>query len=434
MDISLPAVKTPTDVLAVVPYLLGFSPEHSIVVIAMRNRRVVFQARADVPPADEIVTMAGHLATVVARQRVDSALVVAYGAEAEVTPTVEVLRESLESRHITVSDALRADNGRYWSYVCRRPDCCPPEGTPYDVATTTLAAEATYAGLSPAASRRELVGRLAPVGGLARIAMYAAAERADVRLSALVDNALVDDALAEHARVDGAPDSEVVDDNALVDGGLLHPAIAGPSADGDRPASSDGPDLSPKPLRPQPRSSEPRSSEPLSPESARRVRAAVYEAGVLAVDEANARIGAIAPLDDDAVAWLALLLVNIPVRDYAWDQVGRDVEGSVGLWTDIVRRVERELAAAPATLLAFAAWRNGDGAIASIALDRALDADPDYSMAQLLLHGIDNGLPPRAWLDVPPPGVPRPARRRRSGSQGRRPRRVRVIPPGGSTR
>jgi hypothetical protein len=164
------------------------------------------------------------------------------------------------------------------------------------------------------------------------------------------------------------------------------------------------------------------------------VRAAVYEAGVLAVDEANARIGAIAPLDDDAVAWLALLLVNIPVRDYAWDQVGRDVEGSVGLWTDIVRRVERDLAAAPATLLAFAAWRNGDGAIASIALDRALDADPDYSMAQLLLHGLDNGLPPSAWLDGPPPDSPRPAGRRRPRSRGRRPRRVRVVPPSGSSR
>ena len=52
MDISLPAVKTPTDVLAVVPYLLGFTPERSIVVIAMRDRRVVFQARADVPATD----------------------------------------------------------------------------------------------------------------------------------------------------------------------------------------------------------------------------------------------------------------------------------------------------------------------------------------------------------------------------------------------
>ncbi len=378
MDISLPAVKTPTDVLAVVPYLLGFTPEQSIVVIAMRDRRVVFQARADLPATNEIAAVAAHLATVVARQRVDSALIVAYGADAEVRPTVEVLRESLEDRRITVSDALRADGGRYWSYVCRRPDCCPPAGTPYDVASTTLAAAATYAGLSPAASRRDLEASLAPVDGLARIAMRAASERAERRLSALIEDA-------------GGPAP-----------GTVRPKSAGDGA--------------------------------TEMECANLARAAVYEAGVRAVDEANACIGAIAPLDDDALAWLALLLVNVPVRDYAWERVDRDVEGSVDLWTDVVRRVEPDLVAAPATLLAFAAWRNGGGAIASIALDRALDADPAYPMARLLLDAIDNGLAPSAWLDVPPPGSPRPVRRRRQGRHRPRSSRARVVPPGRTIR
>ena len=377
MDISLPAVKTPTDVLAVVPYLLGFTPERSVVVIAMRDRRVVFQARADLPPTDEIAAVAGHLATVVARQRVDSALIVAYGADADVTPTVDVLRESLEARRVRVSDALRADNGRYWSYVCRRSECCPPSGTPYDVATTALAAEATFAGLSPAASRRNLEARLAPVDGLARIAMGAATERAERRLSALIDDA------------------------------------AGRSATGDGRPTSDGG----------------RTSQL---ECANLARAAVYEAGGRAVNAANACIGRIAPLDDDALAWLALLLVNVPVRDYAWERVDRDVGGSVDLWTDVVRRVEPDLVAAPATLLAFAAWRNGGGAIASIALDRALEADPAYPMARLLLDAIDNGLAPSAWLDVPPPESPRPVRRR--GRHGPKARRARAVPPGRSIR
>jgi Domain of unknown function (DUF4192) len=379
MDISLPAVKTPTDVLAVVPYLLGFTPERSIVVIAMRDRRVVFQARADVPATDEVAAMAGHLATVVARQRVDSALIVAYGADADVTPTVDVLRESLEARQVRVSDALRADGGRYWSYVCQRPECCPPSGTPYDVATTALAAEATYAGLSPAASRRDLEARLAPVDGLARIAMRAASERAERRLSALLEDAVGDLAPgADHSTSDDGPAMEV--------------------------------------------------------ESANLIRAAVYDAGVRAIDAANASIATIVPLDDDAVAWLALLLIHVPVRDYAWERIDRDVAGSVDLWTEIVRRVEPDLVAAPATLLAYAAWRNGGGAIASIALDRALDADPACPMARLLLDAIDNGLAPSAWLDVPPPDSPRPVRRRRQGRRGQASRRARVVPPGRSIR
>ena len=91
------------------------------------------------------------------------------------------------------------------------------------------------------------------------------------------------------------------------------------------------------------------------------------------------------------------------------------------------------LVAAPATLLAFAAWRNGGGAIASIALDRALDADPAYPMARLLPDAIDNGLAPSAWLDVPHPvGANHPAAT--AGTAGQRSGRVRVVPPGRTTR
>ena len=50
--------------------------------------------------------------------------------------------------------------------------------------------------------------------------------------------------------------------------------------------------------------------------------------------------------------------------------------------------------AAPASLLAFTAWQGGNGALANVALDRALADDPGYSMAQLLRDVIDAGTPP----------------------------------------
>ena len=50
--------------------------------------------------------------------------------------------------------------------------------------------------------------------------------------------------------------------------------------------------------------------------------------------------------------------------------------------------------AAPAALLAFVAWQCGDGALANVALDRALADDPRYSMAQLLRQVISAGAPP----------------------------------------
>jgi len=49
---------------------------------------------------------------------------------------------------------------------------------------------------------------------------------------------------------------------------------------------------------------------------------------------------------------------------------------------------------APAALLGFVAWQSGNGALANVALDRALAEDPHYSMAVLLRQAVDSGAPP----------------------------------------
>lgn len=52
------------------------------------------------------------------------------------------------------------------------------------------------------------------------------------------------------------------------------------------------------------------------------------------------------------------------------------------------------------------AWQSGDGALANVALDRALDADPRYSMALLLREAISAGaLPSAARLPMTPEEV-----------------------------
>ena len=72
----------------------------------------------------------------------------------------------------------------------------------------------------------------------------------------------------------------------------------------------------------------------------------------------------------------------------------------VAFWSDVVRRVPDEAVAGPASMLAFCAWQEGNGALAQIALDRAQAAQPDYSLASLLREAVSAGLPPRAA--VPP--------------------------------
>ena len=122
-------------------------------------------------------------------------------------------------------------------------------------------------------------------------------------------------------------------------------------------------------------------------------------------------------LDDDEVAWLTVLLTHVAVRDRAWSRTdGRDED--ISLWTDVLRRAEPDLIAAPGCLLAFAAWRSGHGALAAVALERVLSAHPGYSLAVLLDEALRRGVAPSALDGWPGSDDGAVLRRRR-----RRPRR-----------
>jgi hypothetical protein len=100
---------------------------------------------------------------------------------------------------------------------------------------------------------------------------------------------------------------------------------------------------------------------------------------------------------------LARLLVGLRdplVRDAAWMAMTReDAREHVGLWTDVVRRCPRELLAAPAALLGFAAWLSGQGALAWCAIDRCRESAPDYALAGMLAEMLVHAVPPSAWED-----------------------------------
>jgi hypothetical protein len=100
-------------------------------------------------------------------------------------------------------------------------------------------------------------------------------------------------------------------------------------------------------------------------------------------------------------AWLALVLTRLRIRDDAWARMDpAHREAHRRLWTDVARRAQPGYAAAPASLLAVTAWQGGDGALANLAIDRALTDTPGYSMALLLRNALDAGVPPSAA--VPP--------------------------------
>ena len=181
------SLRTPQDVLAATPYLLGFHPEDSVVLFGCKGTRLVFHLRGDLPPPAQAAGMAVSFAELLHARKITDVLAIGYGPDSTVSPMVTALELEMKRRGIAVRELLRADGGRFWSYLCGSPLCCPPDGTPYEIATTALAASATVAGRVVLPNREAVVRTLDPPVGLALAAMRVATDRAGVRLCGLLE-------------------------------------------------------------------------------------------------------------------------------------------------------------------------------------------------------------------------------------------------------
>ena len=50
--------------------------------------------------------------------------------------------------------------------------------------------------------------------------------------------------------------------------------------------------------------------------------------------------------------------------------------------------------------MALIAWADGDGAVALMAADRACDLEPTNTLAPLVIHALQHGLPPNTWASL----------------------------------
>jgi hypothetical protein len=108
--------------------------------------------------------------------------------------------------------------------------------------------------------------------------------------------------------------------------------------------------------------------------------------------------GSVGPADAGRMLVLASL---VPTRDAAWVEITReDSVAHLDLWRELVRRSPRDLLPGAASLLAFAAWQHGDGALAWCAIDRCLEVDPDYSMAHCVAEVLTRAVPPTVWQQI----------------------------------
>ncbi len=154
--------RSPEDVLAAVPVILGFEPAESLVMLTFGGRET-FHARVDLPPdetrSEEVI---GLLLEPARQHLIRRVMFVAYSTRAELADSVlDGLRGAFVSAGIEVGMDLRAD-GTQW-FLPGQP------GVPYDVAAHRFRVDSVLEGQVVSRSREELAARLEPTAGVALV-------------------------------------------------------------------------------------------------------------------------------------------------------------------------------------------------------------------------------------------------------------------------
>jgi len=319
----LASLRDPAEVLAALPYLLGFHPRDSLVVAAIQPGApptLGLVLRADLPPPGGEHALVEQLrAPLLARGGCAVLVAVIGGPGRPPQPppaVVGLLRAALADRGVTVVHALWARStapGAPWACLDR------PEhaGLLPDATGSPIAAATAVAGLVTYADRAELHRLVAP-----------------------------DDDAALQRRAE-----------------LLDAAVE--AAELDR---------SPAAVR----------------RNVRLVRDAVLAAG-------DGRL----PTGDHELVRLAVALCDQLVRGCSIGLcLGETAAAAERLWLALVRATPPPEVAEPAALAALSAYLRGDGALAGMALDRALQAWPGHNLASLVDQVVRAAIPPDVLRQV----------------------------------
>ena len=329
-------LSTPSDIVAAVPYLLGFEPADSLVVLSLQGarRRVGLTARVDLPRADVADRCAREFVGYLKRDHALAALVVFYPpsggcSHPSIGPLTAAITKRFAAARIDIGDVLCVYEGRWWSLHCTDDACCPPGGTLMSLeAPPACAAAMTVSGRVVFGSREELARTIDPVSGAVQLAMAYALPRIRAQLGPRPHDV---DVLAESVQ-------------------LFRAAV--------------------------------------------QVRLVVARGGggdtALGIDE-TARL--IAGLDD----------VRLRDEILAWYD-GEEGEATRQLLVELVKRAIPPYHVHVLTTLAWIAYLQGDGGFAGIAVDRALEADPDHRFAQLLDQALTVPVNPDVFRSAFQPG------------------------------
>ncbi|MEU7115297.1 DUF4192 domain-containing protein [Streptomyces sp. NPDC046182] len=366
-------LRGPAELADALPFMLGFHPSDSVVLVALHGELGRFggRVRLGIPrSAKEWPSTAEHLAECLvdgcARRgtRPDGIVVFLCQDPApgetgrhvmeRLRPFSQRLRTACGALDIPVYEALCISDGLYFSYCCPDTRCCPPDGTPMALTgTSVMAASAAYAGIQVRGSLRDMEARLKP------------------------RPSWPDEERQRKALNEGAT--------------LIVPKIFdGPPGVGRTEVREATLTLAREVLRRF-------DTPPAGTETVTRTPMTSPGRGPGTAEQDASDDAAIGT--DEAAA----LILGLQDRDTR-DQAAEWMEGSEGaaalrLWRALARRCVTpfdEHAAAPLTLAGWVAWSTGDEPAARAALGLALDADPDYVFARLLHQACNEGLDPES--------------------------------------
>ncbi|MFJ6865402.1 DUF4192 domain-containing protein [Streptomyces termitum] len=355
-------LRGPSELADALPFVLGFHPTDSVVLVALHgeNGRFGGRIRLGIPQlTDEWDSTADHLAECLVDACVQRATppdgIVGFlcqepgpGESARevyerLRPFAQRLRTACGALDIPVYEVLCVSGGRHFSYCCPDTRCCPPEGTPLTTGgTSPMAAAAVYAGIQVRGSLQEMRARFQPTGAPGDAPQRTELDKAAAEIVPRV--------------VDGADEEErtrLRQRTSALAARLLTRFAEPPRRIGEN--------------------------------GARRGQAAVDADDDALVDPRDA-------------ALVIMGLQDRTTRDHLAEWMeGPEGAAAVRLWRVLARRCVapyQEFAAAPLSLAGWAAWSTGDEPVARVALGLALEADSGYVFARLLHQACNQGLDP----------------------------------------
>ena len=313
-------VKTPHDLLAAVPFLIGYHPTDSLVLISVKSDSLEMAMRIDFPknpPEGSYQLLASHLK----RDNSEGALIVAY-EPADSLAGPEVLHnvaDAVASLDIPIRELMLVRNNHWRSLLCSDDKCCPPEGNQIEeFVNSRIAAEQVASG---------------------KVLPFSDSEGLTHSISATI--------LAKD-----------INWNAQVVGFRVDP-----DANNLNELQRDGAE------------------------------------SILLLADFYSQNGFCK--DYDLMARVLGRLSDIQVRDFALGcHTDQTINTYWAMWRDLLRIAPPKFVAPVASVFASIAYENGEGALAHRALDRAIEDDPEYSLARLLRRVFSSGWPPSGFAQL----------------------------------